>query len=112
MVAGPSCHAVPWRASERKGRCVSSILVTNDDGPGELLELTVKIAQRLFECVTVVVPAGNRTGCSAGITLNAPIEIRSTGDAAGISRWTVSGLPNDGVRYGLRELCPRAIVVL
>jgi 5'/3'-nucleotidase SurE len=89
-----------------------SLLVTNDDGVSELLGATVRIMRRVAKTVTIVVPTGNRTGCSAAITLNQLIEIRSAGTVEGNEIWTVTGLPNDGVRYAMRELCPDADAII
>jgi 5'/3'-nucleotidase len=91
---------------------VKSILITNDDGISDLLIPTARILAEIAERITIIVPTQNRTGCSAGISHNQRLEIQKGGYIDKNEYWTVSGLPNDGVRYAMRELCPETEVVV
>lgn len=91
---------------------VKSILITNDDGVSDLLVPTARILAKVAERITMIVPTRNRSGCSASISHNQEIDVRKAGRIDEHEYWTVSGLPNDGVRYAMRELCPEAEMVV
>jgi 5'-nucleotidase len=92
---------------------ISSVLVTNDDGDTPWLRLTTDILLKLAGRVTTVIPQGDRTGCSAAISLNSPIEVRaSEGPNHRGETWVTSGFPADGVRYAMRQICPHAELIV
>lgn len=90
----------------------SVCLVTNDDGDTGLLRNTIEIVRLLVDRVVAVTPNGNRTGCGAAITLNAPVKIERARQDAGVEVYCVSTYPADGVRYALRELCPSTELIV
>jgi 5'-nucleotidase len=79
------------------------ILLTNDDGiraPG-LKALTS--ALRLVADVVVVAPMDERSAASHALTIHHPIRI----EAAGRSRFAITGTPVDCVLFGLKKIASR-----
>lgn len=84
------------------------VLLTNDDGiraPG--LQALHNALTNYFD-VTVVAPAGERSGVSHSITLDAPLRVWPYEDK-GMTGWRVAGTPADCVRLALRQLVERPV---
>jgi 5'-nucleotidase len=83
------------------------ILVTNDDGvaaPG--IAAVVDKLQTLSNVeVTVIAPAGNRSGTGDAVTTD-PITVTPATTASGDAATAVSGFPADTVLYGVLEHLP------
>lgn len=75
-------------------------LLTNDDGPNELLESALRIVSPLFSEVACVIPSTNQSAVSAAANLGKPFRVW----AENRGRWLTSGFPADGIRYALRNL--------
>jgi len=80
---------------------VKRVLITNDDGifsPG--LDVLERCAREVFDEVTVVAPATEKSAVGQGITLHDPLRCRKFES----KRWSVDGTPVDCVLVALGHL--------
>lgn len=76
-------------------------LLTNDDGPGALLDATIEIVTPLVDQLITVVPSRNQSGVSSAVTFGKEFRVFQEREHG---PWLVDAYPSDGVRYALRHL--------
>ena len=83
---------------------MKKILITNDDGiRAKGIESLTEVLSELGE-VYVVAPNTEKSACGHGITMRTPMIVEEVQIPYAAKAWTVTGLPADCVKLGIRML--------
>jgi 5'-nucleotidase len=91
---------------------IKSCIITNDDGDIDLLRATISVVEKLFESVTTIIPACERSGISSAISLNKEWVLEEKHIENTNKYWTVSSTPSDGIRYAIRNIEPNVGILI